>query len=138
MLSLYSKLTEILCRAKLELIKGSCIDDGFLSLAIASKKLFIAGQEIFLAADADGWKENCAVYFGSIGLSIPNKVEMIDSRGAVRLEFNELRNPALSIGSLAGAWERCEGRPVKVSYIVSNQKHVITLQSKYEMSEISS
>ena len=105
-------------------------------MAIASKKLFIAGQEIFLAADADGWKENCAAHFGSIGLSIPSTVEMIDSRGAVRLNFNELRNPALSIGCLAGAWERCEGRPVKVSYSISDQKHVITLQSKYEMSQI--
>ena len=43
------------------------ISDGFLSLAIACKKLFIAGEELFLAADIDGWLDSCNAIFGFKG-----------------------------------------------------------------------
>ena len=113
-------------------IAGLVLTMDFL-LVIASKKLFIAGQEIFWQMQMVGKR----IVLLILGQSTLNSKYCRNDRfkGGRSSKFNELRNPALSIGCLAGAWERCEGRPVKVLPI-SDQKHVITLQSKYEMSQI--
>lgn len=110
------------------------LGDGFLSLAIASKKLFIAGEEIFLAADADGWMESCNTLLAPKGLSSPVEVKSIDSNGGVSMKFTELPLPAITTGFIAGAWVRCEGRPVKVGLEMGDDFIEITLQSRYEIS----
>ena len=110
------------------------VDEGFLSMAIASKKLFIAGKEIFLAADADGWIESCKGFFAPMGLSIPISVVPLDSNGGIELKFNEVSIPSLTVGFLAGAWTRCEGRPVRVGLEIDDKGTKISLQSRYEMS----
>ena len=51
------------------------VADGFLALALAAKKLFIAGEEIFLAADAQGWMDSCESYFSPIECPISNLSE---------------------------------------------------------------
>lgn len=107
--------------------------DGFLAIAIACKRLFIAGEEIFLAVDGDGWVESCNAYFAPMGLSTPISAKTIDSNGGVELEYAELPMPSLTAGFLAGAWTRSEGRPVKVSMESDGNKHLITLQSRYEI-----
>ena len=67
--------------------------DGFLSLAIASMKLFIAGEELFLAADANGWLDSCNAYFGSRGYSSPISAKSLDENG----ELLKFSNSCLAI-----------------------------------------
>ena len=108
--------------------------DGFLSLAIASKRLFIAGEELFLAADIEGWIDSCKSFFGSRGFSSPISGKPLDSIGGIELKFNPVPCLAMTVGYLAGAWVRCEGRPVKVSVIRDDSFDVIRLESRHEIS----
>ena len=108
-------------------------DDGFLSIAIACKRLFIAGEEIFLAVGEDGWVESCEAYFAPMGLSTPISAKTIDSNGGVELEYSDLPMPSITVGFLAGAWTRSEGRPVKVSVQTNGKSKIISLQSRYEI-----
>ena len=108
-------------------------DDGFLAIAIACKKLFIAGEEIFLVADSDGWVESCNAHFAPMGLSAPISAKSIDTSGGVELTFCDVPVPSLTVGFLAGAWTRSEGRPVKVGVITSGGNTIISLQSRYEI-----
>lgn len=110
------------------------VGDGFLSMAIASKKLFIAGEELFLAADLEGWIDSCRTYFGSKGMSVPDSIEELDSNGGIKLKFSEISTLSLTVGNLAGAWVRCEGRPVKVGIESDGNFHYITLKNRYELS----
>ena len=109
------------------------IDDGFLSLAIACKNLYIAGEEIFLASDANGWKESCNAHFAPRGISTPLSVKSMDDNGGIELFFKEVPIPSITVGFLAGAWTRCEGRPVKVGMKIDSSGVNITLQSRYEL-----
>ena len=110
------------------------LGDGFLALAIASKNLFIAGEEIFLAADAEGWMESSRAFFSPMGLSAPVDAKELDSNGGIELKFSEIPLLALTAGYLAGAWVRCEGRPVKVDIKSEGKFQLISLQSRYELS----
>jgi len=110
------------------------VTDGFLALALATKKLFIAGEEIFLAADAQGWMDSCESYFSPRGLASPISVNSIDSNGGIELLFKEIPLPSITVGYLAGAWVRCEGRPVKVEVNYDDDHCQIRLQSRYEIS----
>ena len=116
--------------------RGSWPDesDGFLSMAIASKNLFIAGEEIFLAADANGWMQSCDAFFSPMGFSKPQSVKSIDSNGGIELIYSQVPVPAITLGMLAGAWIRSEGRPVKVGLSRDENSLIITLQSRYELS----
>ena len=116
--------------------RGSWPDesDGFLSMAIASKNLFIAGEEIFLAADANGWMQSCDAFFYPMGFSKPQSVKSIDSNGGIELIYSQVSVPAITLGMLAGAWIRSEGRPVKVGLSRDENSLIITLQSRYELS----
>ena len=108
-------------------------DDGFLSIAIACKNLFIAGEEIFLAADAEGWMQSCDAFFSPMGFSKPESVSSIDSNGGIELTYSRVAMPAITMGMLAGAWVRSEGRPVKVGFLRGEKSLQITLQSRYEL-----
>jgi len=108
--------------------------DGFLSLAIACKRLFIAGEELFLAADIDGWIDSCKSFFGFRGLSSPISGKSLNSPGGIELKFKRVPCLAMTVGYLAGAWVRCEGRPVKVSVNRSDNFDVIRLESRHEIS----
>lgn len=110
------------------------LGDGFLSLAIATKKLFIAGEELFLAADDRGWIESCEAFFGSRGMSTPISVKSLDSNGGIELKYSEVPCLAITVGNIAGAWVRCEGRPVKVELRMDDEFSYISLQSRYELS----
>ncbi len=109
------------------------VNDGFLSLAIASKNLFIAGEEIFLVADSDGWLQSCDAFFSPMGFSKPISVREIDSNGGIELIYPSIPVPAITLGMLAGAWIRSEGRPVKVGFDSSDENLIFTLQSRYEL-----
>lgn len=108
--------------------------DGFLSIAIACKRLFIAGEELFLAADIDGWIDSCKSFFGSKGFSSPISGKALNSPGGIELKFETIPCLAMTVGHLAGAWVRCEGRPVKVSVIRKDNFDVIKLESRHEIS----
>ena len=108
--------------------------DGFLSLAIASMRLFIAGEELFLAADIKGWIDSCKSFFGFKGFSSPISGKSLDSPGGIELKFNTVPCLAMTVGYLAGAWVRCEGRPVKVSVIRDDNFDIIRLESRHEIS----
>ena len=109
------------------------INDGFLSMALASFKLFIAGEELFMALDAESWLETANVVFGEKGLGSPFVAKSIDENGGVELHYESLPFLPISLGMLAGAWTRCEGRPVKVELIDDEGKIVIRLSSRYEL-----
>ena len=110
------------------------LNDGSLAMAIAAKKLFIAGEELFLAADEDGWIESCKAYFSSKGLSSPISAKRIDSNGGIELKFNQIPLLSMTVGFLAGAWVRCEGRPVNVAVKNDELSCIVTLKSRYEIS----
>lgn len=107
--------------------------DGFLAMALASFRLFIAGEELFMAANAEGWKENAKVLFGERGLGSPSKVESIDDYGGVELHYDWMPFMPISVGMIAAAWTRCEGRPVKVELLVENPGVIVRLSSRYEL-----
>ena len=109
------------------------ISDGFLAFALAAKRLFIAGEEIFLAADANGWVDSCKSFFGSMGMSYPVSATELDSNGGIELKFTEIPLLSLTLGFLAGAWVRCEGRPVKVAIRKEDSFNFISLQTRYEL-----
>ena len=113
------------------------ISDGFLSFAIAAKRLFIAGEEIFLAADASGWIDSCSSFFGPMGMSSPISAKELDSNGGIELKYSEIPLLSLTVGLLAGAWVRCEGRPVKVAIRSEESFQYISLQTRYELSDLS-
>ena len=108
------------------------ISDGFLAFALAAKRLFIAG-EIFLAADANGWLDSCKSFFGPMGMSYPISSTELDSNGGIELKFTEIPLLSLTAGFLAGAWVRCEGRPVKVAIREEDNFTFISLQTRYEL-----
>ena len=110
--------------------------DGFLSLAIACKRLFVAGEELFLAADVDGWVDSCKSYFGFKGFSSPISGKALDTSGGIELQFNTIPCLAMTVGYLAGAWVRCEGRPVKVSVTRDDNIDIIRLESRHEISSM--
>jgi len=62
------------------------------------------------------------------------EVKSIDSNGGVSMKFTEFPLPAITTGFIAGAWVRCEGRPVKVGLEMGDDFIEITLQSRYEIS----
>lgn len=107
--------------------------DGFLSIAIACKRLFIAGEELFLAADIDGWIDSCKSFFGSRGLSSPISGKALTTPGGIELKFETIPCLAMTVGHLAGAWVRSEGRPVKVSVIREDNFDIIKLESRHEI-----
>ena len=107
--------------------------DGFLAMALASFRLFVAGEELFMAADAAGWKDSVSVLFGERGLGSPSKVEFVDNHGGVELHFDWLPFLPISVGMIAAAWTRCEGRPVKVELSVNNSEITVRLSSRYEL-----
>lgn len=109
------------------------INDGFLSIAIACKNLFIAGEEIFLASEPEGWIDSCNSLFAPMGLSVPISVDSIDDKGGIELVYEQIPLLSVTVGYLAGAWTRCEGRPVKVSVISQGLNTKITLQTRYEI-----
>ena len=109
------------------------ISDGFLAFALAAKRLFIAGEEIFLAADANGWLDSCKSFFGPMGMSYPISSTELDSNGGIELKFTEIPLLSLTAGFLAGAWVRCEGRPVKVAIRTEDDFIFISLQTRYEL-----
>lgn len=109
------------------------ISDGFLAFALAAKRLFIAGEEIFLAADANGWLDSCKSFFGPMGISYPVSATELDSNGGIELKFTEIPLLSLTVGFLAGAWVRCEGRPVKVAIRTEDNCIFISLQTRYEL-----
>ncbi|MGB1571669.1 MAG: hypothetical protein ACPH5Y_00795 [Candidatus Poseidoniaceae archaeon] len=108
--------------------------EGFLSLAIACKRLFIAGEELFLAADIDGWIDSCDAFFGFRGFSSPISGKALNTQGGIELKFETIPCLAMTAGYLAGAWVRCEGRPVKVSVIREDNFDVIKLEPRHEIS----
>ena len=110
------------------------ISEGFLAIAIACKKLFIAGEELFLAADVDGWVDSCKSFFGSRGFSDPICAKSLDSNGGIEIQFKTIPCLALTVGYLAGAWVRSEGRPVKVSVERTEDFDIIRLESRHEIS----
>ena len=110
------------------------VSEGFLSMAIASKKIFIAGEELFLAADVDDWIDNCKNLLGSRGLGAPDSIQSLDDYGGVELRFSHIPIPSIAIGMLAGMWVRCEGKPVKVGVKFLEEATIITLTSRYNLS----
>jgi len=109
------------------------IDDVSLSMAIASRKNFISGEEIFLAADEDGWVSSICAIFSNKGYGEPIKAEYIDKNGGVEIMFSETTNSPLLLGLLSAAWSRCEGRPAKVECDIDKKPLKIRISSKQKI-----
>ena len=59
---------------------------------------------------------------------------MVDSNGGIELKFNQIPLLSMTVGFLAGAWVRCEGRPVNVAVKNDELSCIVTLKSRYEIS----
>ena len=106
------------------------MDDISIAMAIAARKNFILGEELFLAADENGWMSNIKSIFSKKGLGNPTSVKYIDGNGGVLVKFETYPNIPILLGSLSGAWTRCEGRPAKINFQERNNILEITIESK--------
>ena len=68
-----------------------------------------------------------------MGMSYPVSARELDSNGGIELKFTEIPLLSLTLGFLAGAWVRCEGRPVKVAIRTEDSFNFISLQTRYEL-----
>ena len=109
------------------------LDDVSLAMAIASRRNFISGEEIFLAADEEGWISSIIANFSRKGFGEPIKVEYIDENGGIEITFDETRNLPLLIGLLSAAWSRCEGRPARVDCDIDKKPLKIRIFSKQQI-----
>ncbi|MDP6869792.1 MAG: hypothetical protein QGI21_03350 [Candidatus Poseidoniaceae archaeon] len=106
----------------------SGLDEGALAISIAMKRLYIAGEEIFLAIDREGWIDSANNLLSVRGMGHVQDVTLIDGNGGVGIDFFETPSPFV-VGLLAGAWTRCEGRPVRVDF----EGKTIKLFSRHEL-----
>ena len=65
---------------------------------------------------------------------MPISVKMVDTNGGIELKFNKIPLLSLTVGFLAGAWVRCEGRPVNVEVKSDEKYSIVILKSRYEIS----
>ena len=79
-------------------------------------------------------KNNYKESFEQMRIAGSLAAKTLDENGGIELKFRTIPCLAITVGHLAGAWVRCEGKPVKVSVERVDDFDIIQLKSKYEMS----
>ena len=101
--------------------------------ADASRKRFIASEEMVLVAEAEHWKNLGNRFLSRFGLGSIDFAESIDSHGGVKINLSLLFHPALVAGILTAAWERAEARPAKCEWSCHENGHMIQICSLHEL-----
>jgi hypothetical protein len=108
-------------------------DDISLAMAMATRQNFILGEELFLAADEEGWISNIKETFSKKGYGKVNSLSYVDDHGGVKILVENCVSIPLLTGYLSGAWTRCEGRPAKISVINKGLLQEFTITSKQKI-----
>ena len=109
--------------------------DGFIAIAEAQKQVFLESEMHVLISETKNWLDICDELFCTRGFGKANSVKEIDSHGGIKLTFDHLPFAALTAGILAGAWQRAQGRPVKLSLKEVKGSWSIELTSQYQLAE---
>ncbi len=116
-------------------IEGEKHLSGFVAIAEAQKQVFLDSETHVLISNAQNWLGVYEELFSIRGLGIATSIREIDSHGGIELSFEHLPFAALTAGMLAGAWQRAQGRPVKVSLKGTKGSWSIELSSQYQLAE---
>jgi len=108
-------------------------DDISLAMAMASRKNFILGEELFLAADEEGWISNFNQIFSKKGYGQAKSVSYVDNHGGVKILVQNCVSIPLLTGYLSAAWTRCEGRPAKISVTSKGLFNEFVISSKQKI-----
>jgi hypothetical protein len=115
------------------LIEGESCTDGFIAIAEAQKQVFLDSEQHVLISETGNWLSVYEDVFSAKGLGKPTSVKEIDSHGGIKFTFQHLPFAALTVGMLAGAWQRAQGRPVKVALKGTHGSWSIELVSQYQL-----
>jgi hypothetical protein len=107
--------------------------DGFIAMAEAMKKLFLSLEQHILILEPSDWIDICHNICSNRGFGIPVDVESLDKHGGVSLNFEILPFAPLTVGLLAAAWQRAEGRPVKVKVSKQSGSFAVNLSSFHKI-----
>ena len=116
-------------------IEGESYIDGFIAIAEAQKQVFLESEKHVLISEPENWLDICEELFSSRGFGKALSVKEIDIHGGIELTFGHLPFAALTAGKLAGAWQRAQGRPVKLSLKGVKGSWAIELTSQYQLAE---
>lgn len=116
-------------------IEGESYIDGFIAIAEAQKQVFLESEKHVLISEPENWLDIYEELFSSRGFGKAISVKEIDSHGGIELTFDYLPFAALTTGILAGAWQRAQGRPVKLSLKEVKGSWSIELTSQYQLAE---
>lgn len=114
-------------------IEGESYLDGFIAIAEAQKQVFLDSEQHVLISEPENWLGIYEEIFSTRGLGKATSIKEIDSHGGVELTFEHLPFAALTAGMLAGAWQRAQGRPVKLSLKGIKGSWSIELSSQYQL-----
>jgi hypothetical protein len=114
-------------------IEGEGYLDGFIAMAEAQKQVFLDSEQHVLIAEPEHWLSVYENLFSTKGFGKAISVKEIDRNGGVELTFEHLPFAALTGGMLAGAWQRAQGRPVKLSLKGIKGSWCIELSSLHQL-----
>ncbi len=116
-------------------IEGESNLDGFIAIAEAQKQVFLDSEQHILISESKNWLGICGEICSTKGLGKAISIKEIDNHGGVELTFEHLPFAALTAGLLAGAWQRAQGRPVKLSLEGVKGSWSIKLSSQYQLAK---
>jgi hypothetical protein len=105
------------------------------AFAEASRQRFIAAGEMVLVAEPENWIHVGQRFLSRVGLGGVDSAESIDKHGGVRLTLNAVFHPAMTVGTLLGAWQRAEARPAVAIWSQGRAGHIVELRPKHDISE---
>ncbi len=103
------------------------------AMAEASRKRFEANEDLVLVAEDDHWIHVGHRFLGRAGLGAVTKANSNGQHGAVEITLPTVFHPAIVAGTMAGAWERVEGRPAKCEWVNSAKGHTLSLAPLHEL-----
>ena len=99
----------------------------------ASRKRFIASGEMVLVGEPEHWLHVGHRFLSRAGLGGVTSAESLDEHGGVRLTLEATFHPAMTIGTLLGAWERAEARPATAVWSQSGAGHKVELRPQHDI-----
>jgi len=106
------------------------------AISEASRKRFIASGEMVLVGEPEHWLHVGHRFLSRTGLGGVKSAESLDEHGGVRLTLEAAFHPAMTIGTLLGAWERAEARPATAVWSKSRAGHIVELRPQHDIAEV--
>nr|AIF05976.1 hypothetical protein [uncultured marine group II/III euryarchaeote KM3_18_D06] len=105
------------------------------AFAEASRNRFIASGEMVLVAEPEHWVHVGHRFLSRTGLGGVDTAETLDEHGGVRLTLKSVFHPAMTVGTLLGAWERAEARPASVRWSQGRSGHIVELRPRHDIAQ---